>query len=147
LGGTPEDERITIRAPEQTPHAYCSLPTYAGRKIHGQTASARKLLDTTFTATTFGCISMPRLPGLTAGLIACKAKKCAPTMTDKNELLIAECRSASKAKSAVQTWIEQNDAVAARLGPQDIIVDLVRASGGKNLFGCRVVLPPVEPQA
>ncbi len=62
----------------------------------------------------------------------------------RREVLIAECRSSVDARKAVQAWIEQNRQIAARLGPNDVIVDLFRAEDGKNIFRCRALIP-AEP--
>jgi len=56
----------------------------------------------------------------------------------KKELVVVEPMPAKAAKQQFIEWREQHPEIASRLGSEDVILDVIRATGGRTLHSYRI---------
>jgi hypothetical protein len=58
----------------------------------------------------------------------------------KKELVVVEPMPAEAAKQQFIEWRAQHPEIISRLGPEDVIVDVIRATGGRTLHRYKILI-------
>ena len=62
----------------------------------------------------------------------------------KKELVVVEPMPADAAKQQFIDWRVRHPEVVSRLGPEDVIVDVIRATGGRTLHRYRILIDETD---